>query len=153
MATKYPLAQPLWELCKPPEPPKPLKGPGRPKALTHQSLDEFQKTNSKSRHFGQLLKAIAEISFKNPACTTYSGIAGKLVTRPQYKHISESRLRRNVSDAIQWEIALLKKTPSKFWVESLGIAPPPVMTNRALRDKALEFLRHYLNQQLLAKKP
>jgi hypothetical protein len=141
--------------AKPSEPTEPSKpSRGRPKALSKQPLSQFlQQGGTKNRHFGQLLKAIAEINSKNKKLTSSLSIARELGKRPEYSRLSERQLRRDVREAIEWEIRFLKEIRPDCWVEILGIMPPPAMTDEFLREKALEFLRHYLAQQLLAKKP
>ena len=128
----------------------PSKSAGRPKALSWQPLPEFLQAtgaNSSQRHLGQLLKAIAEVNSENRTYTTYSGIAGKLMDRPEYEHLGDRQLRRDVAKAIKWVIGNLKRIPPNLWVKILGIAPPPTMTDRHLREMAFAFLRHYLAQR------
>ncbi len=163
---KYPLVEydyvtPLLKYLPPAdtpdfsEPSKPVRR--RPKALSKQPLDEFRQgiagTNSKQRHFGKLLKAIAEVNSKNRKYATDSSIAGRLRQRPEYSHLSERQLRRDVSEAIKWVIDELKIVSPGRWAKIFGIKPPPAMTDAFRRKKAFEFLRHHLAKQLLAKKP
>jgi hypothetical protein len=56
---------------------------------------------------------------------------------------------------LDWELHLLKTTPTDRWDELFGISPPPqgATTKEVLREKAFELLRHQLQQhELLAKK-
>ena len=137
---------------KPPDPPKKGIG-GRPKTRSKEPLDEFLRAtegvNSKRRHFGQFLKAVAEINSKNTKIATNQSIAGKLLKQSEYSHLRERTLRRWVAEAIAWQIRLLEKTSPDLWAKVWDIAPPLKITKRALRQKALEHLR----RQLLAKRP
>jgi hypothetical protein len=166
MASKYPwiisYAAPLLKFSDPPivparEPEITKRGPGRPKALSTEPLSEFlQKGPTKKRHLGQLLKAIAEINSRNKKLVTNTSIARVLQTHPEYKHLGYKHLgkdqpQHDVRQAIQWVIRLLRVVPPENWVERFGIAPPPAMTDKFLRERAFEYLRHYL-AQLSAKK-
>ena len=126
----------------PPAPPDtPRKRRGRPKVLSNNRL-------------GPYLKAVAEIHSKNEALSV-SRIAAALRKRPEYAALTERTLRRRVESVLNWEIDLLKKIPTDRWKELLGISPLPqgATTKKALREKALELLRHQLRRhELLAKK-
>jgi hypothetical protein len=113
-----------------PKPPLP-SGPGRRKAL------------GTVRHEGRLLKAIAEISLDKK--TLLFTFAKPLRKRPEYRHLSERTLQRNVSEALTSLTDLLQACPPDLWQELFGIEPPkPPMTERKLRQKALELLRYQL---------
>jgi hypothetical protein len=133
------------EPLDPPKPPR--KGPGgRPKALSKERLDDFRRategTSSTRRHFGQLLKAIAEINLENERIKTYDKIARHLELRPEYKDLSPRQRRRDVTEAITRIVRYLEQISPDLW--PFGIEPPPKMTKKALREKALEFLRKEL---------
>ena len=120
--------------------PQPIKRRGRSKKLVKQEL-------------GQLLKAIAEINSKNRYFANPHVVAQRLKLRhPDYQHLSERQLRRDVKAAIDWVIRQLKETPLARWEELLGIEPPEHLTPKLLREKAFELLWHELRRhQLMAK--
>jgi hypothetical protein len=123
--------------------PKPKLPPGRghPEAL------------GTVRHKGRFLKAIAEIGRGN-----VSQIARRLRKRPEYQHLSEHQLRRDVAKILDWvtdlatgEVAdLLIRYPPDVWQRQFGITPPALPRTKSkwkLRQMALELLRY----QLMAK--
>lgn len=101
--------------------PAPLpSGPGRRKVL------------DKIRNKGQFLKAIAEISLANKTLWSNAAIANRLRERPEYTHLSERQLRRDVAEALHWRADPLGKWPS---------AGP---LNKEMREMILEILRYQL---------
>jgi hypothetical protein len=128
----------LSNLAEPLTPPR--RRPGAPKKLVKERL-------------AQLLKAIAEINSKNPYCTSDLSIAGRLKRRPEYCHLSERQLRRNVKDTVDWTIRVMKKPPFDVRHKELRISSPSTLTSKQLRQKAFEFLRYeLLRDELMAKK-
>jgi hypothetical protein len=71
-----------------------------------------------------------------------------------YASVSERTFRRYVKTALDWELGNLKRIPRRCWQQILGISPPGgVITEKVLREKAFELLRHHLRQhELLARK-
>jgi hypothetical protein len=125
---------------------QPIKRPGRPKKLVEQEL-------------GRLLKAIAVISSNNRKCNSANHIAqvlkrGQVLTQgyDDYPHLSVTQLRRNVTEAMAWEVRMLKSIPLARWEELLGIEPPASLSPKLLRAKALEHLRHELRRHQLMDK-
>lgn len=128
---------PVEHVSSRPNPPS--KRRGRTKKLTNQLLGSF-------------FKAIAEVNSKNKHCASNSSIAGKLKGRPQYSHLSDRQLRRDVGEALAYIAETLKTVPPQHWERKFGISPPAAMTKKLLHEKVLEFLRHRLTQhQLMAK--
>jgi hypothetical protein len=120
----------------------PGKRRGRPKAV-------------RDKRLGQCLKAVAEISSRNKNLGSELSITDRLRKRPEYARLSERTLRRYVKSTLDWAMGILEAIPMDLWEEMLGISPLPqgATTTKALRAKALEMLRHKLQQgQLLAKK-
>jgi hypothetical protein len=101
------------------------------------------------------LEAVAEISSRNKNLLSELSITDRLRKRPEYAELSERTVRRRVRSTLDWVVGILKTIPMDLWEEMLGISPLPqgMTTTKALREKALEFLRYKLRQdQLLAKK-
>jgi energy-coupling factor transporter ATP-binding protein EcfA2 len=139
----------------PPEPPKTPRARPTPPAAPETPRKRRGRPNVLSNNrLGPYLKAAAEIHSKNKTLRCQQSIARALKKRPEYAALSERTLRRRVKCVLNWEIGLLKTTPTDSWKELLGISPPQgVTTEKALRDKAFELIRHQLRQhQLLAKK-
>jgi hypothetical protein len=139
----------------PPEPPKTPRARPTPPAAPETPRKRRGRPNVLSNNrLGPYLKAVAEIHSKNKTLRCQQSIARALKKRPEYAALSERTLRRRVKCVLNWEIGLLKTTPTDSWKELLGISPPQgVTTEKALRDKAFELIRHQLRQhQLLAKK-
>jgi hypothetical protein len=136
-------APPEPRAAAPPEPrAAPIKRRGRPKAL-------------RDKRLGQCLEAVAEISSRNKNLLSELSITDRLRKRPEYAELSERTVRRRVRSTLDWVVGILKTIPMDLWEEMLGISPLPqgTTTTKALREKALEFLRYKLRQdQLLAKK-
>ena len=136
------LAAALLKFLEPEEAPEPRRKRGRPKA------------HSDSQKLGRLLKAVAEIHSNNKALHSERSIAHALKKKSEYDNMRDRTLRRRVKDVLDWEMGLLKMTPTDRWKELLGISPPRgTTTEKALREKAFELLRHQLRQhELLAQK-
>jgi hypothetical protein len=136
------LAAELLKYLEPEEVPEPRRKRGRPKAH-----DDSQKLS-------RLLKAVAEIHSNNKALRSERSIAHALKKRSEYKNMSDRTLRRCVKHVLDWEMGLLKMTPTVRWRELLGISQPQgAMTEKALGEKAFELLRHQLRpHELLAQK-
>jgi hypothetical protein len=100
----------------------------------------------------QFLNAIREIHAKNRKCATDLSIARKLRQRPEYKHLSERQLRRDVGDVISERVDRFKVVPPGSWRERFGIDPPPVITEKSLRMKMFEWLSR-TRPEMMAKKP
>ena len=81
------------------------------------------------------------IAMKNRRCATNLSIARKLRQRPEYKHLSERQLRRDVGNVISERVDEFKEVPPGSWRERFGIDPPPAITEKSLRMKAFEWLR------------
>jgi hypothetical protein len=118
-----------------------------------QLTDPWRRTGRRGRpysqtakEFGQFLKAIDEVNSANPRLVSNDGIARVLHTRPAYNRISQRQLRRKVGTAIDWEIQLLKFAPHEIWQKFFGVEPPQRITNKSLREKAFECLRHQLKR-------
>ena len=88
----------------------------------------------------QFLSAIREIHAKNRKWATDLSIARKLRQRPEYKHLSERQLRRDVGDVISELVDRFKEVPPGSWRERFGIDPPPAITEILLRKKVFEWL-------------
>ena len=104
------------------------------------ALALFPELNRRGRPFKlvgpsylQFLNAIREIHAKNRRCATNLSIARKLRQRPEYKHLSERQLRRDVGNVISELVDELKEVPPESWREWFGIDPPPAMTEKSLR--------------------
>jgi len=121
---------------------EPRRQRGRPRAL------------SNSQQLGRILKAVAQIHSKNKTLRSSQSIAAALKKRAEYASVSERTLRRYVKTALDWELGNLKRIPRRCWQQILGISPPGgVITEKVLREKAFELLRHHLRQhELLARK-
>jgi hypothetical protein len=140
MARKAPWTPNYTEALGPFLEPRPIKRHRRPKKLVRREL-------------GRLLHAIAIINTKNRKCTSAHHIA-QVLKRGQvlkqgyddYPRISERQLRRNVTEALAWEVRMLKSTPFARWQELFGIDSPASLTPKLLREKAFELLRHELHQ-------
>jgi hypothetical protein len=109
-------------------------------------LEEEPLRNRRGRPFKlvgpsyfQFLNAIREIHAKNRRCATNLSIARKLRQRPEYKHLSERQLRRDVGDVISELVDRFKEVPPGSWRE-FGIDPPPAITEKLLRKKVFEWL-------------
>jgi hypothetical protein len=113
--------------------PAPLPtGPGRRKVL------------DKIRNKGQFLKAIAEISSANKTLWSNDAIANRLRARPEYTHLSQRQLRRDVAEALHW-----RADPHGKW-------PSAGPLDKKLREVVLEMLRCQLEitqYQLMARNP
>ena len=98
---------------------------------------------------GQFLKAIAEIISKNTKLWSSNSIAKRM----KHRDLRERQLRRKVKEYIDRQTDLLGRTPLELWDKLLGIAPPPKLTRKLLREKAFEHLRHQLrrHKELMAK--
>ena len=99
----------------------------------------FPERNRRGRPFKLLgtsylrfLNAIEEVHAKNPRCASNLGIARELRKRPEYKHLSERQLRRDVGNIISERIDEFKEVPPESWRE-FGIDPPPAITEKSLR--------------------
>lgn len=136
------LAAGLLKFLEPKRAPEPRRKRGRPKA------------HGNGQKLGRLLKAVAEIHSKNEALRGGPSIARALKKKPEYAALSERTLRRRVKCVVDWEMDLLKRTPTNLWEELLGIsAPQGATTEKALGKRAFELLRHQLRKhELLAKK-
>ena len=112
------------------------------------ALALFPELNRRGRPFKlvgpsylQFLNAIREIHAKNRRCATNLSIARKLRQRPEYKHLSERQLRRDVADVISDLVDEFKGAPPGSWRERFGIDPPPAITEKSVRMKVFEWLR------------
>jgi hypothetical protein len=137
-------AGPLLEMALWRDRPKPKKQ-RRPKALSEKKMGELRPGQ---RHMGSLLRDIAEISVRYPTLTR--GFTKQLRNLPKYENMDDRTLRRDVAEALASVESVLEKLWKRspdLWPELLGIEPSPMLSKRALREKALEHLR----RQLLAK--
>ena len=119
----------------------------RPLRLAQPLLRLLQVGNPRGRPFKlvgipyfQFLGAIREIHAKNRKCATDLSIARKLRRRPEYKHLSERQLRRDVGDVISELVDEFKEVPRGSWRDRFGIDPPPAITEESLRMKVFEWL-------------
>ena len=99
----------------------------------------FPERNRRGRPFKllgssylQFLRAIEEIHAKNRRCASNLSIARELRKRPEYKHLSERQLRRDVDDVISERVDSFKEVPPGSWREWFGIDPPPAITREWL---------------------
>jgi hypothetical protein len=84
-----------------PKPPPRRRGRGRPRAL------------ETIRHKGRVLKAIAEISLKNPKLQVH--FAGRLGNHHEFKHLKDRTLQRDVAAVLkQLEDWLADLSPNAF---------------------------------------
>ena len=99
----------------------------------------FPELNRRGRPFKlvgpsylRFLKAIREIHAKNRRYASNLSIARKLRQRPEYKHLSERQLRRDVDDVISERVDSFKEVPPGSWREWFGIDPPPAINREWL---------------------
>jgi hypothetical protein len=110
------------------------------------------------RHSGSLLRNIAEISVRYPTLKS-RGFTKHLLKLPQYKHMDDRTLRRDVAEALARQDSLLmrllltvllrtypfqKHLSREDWLDIAGIEPPTVISKKTLRQKSLELLRKEL---------
>ena len=91
-------------------------------------MGESRGRNPKSKVSGPLLKAIAEISTKNPSQTSIKWIAERLKGRREFANVSERTLRGDVVKALDWvtgtvapDMELLPETKKHFRPDALSI--------------------------------